>query len=857
MHFSPASETFEDLYEVFPNIGAGHFGYWGKDKHGEPCYHINIEKMMDTDIWHLVGNDHITATAHVKGYVQIYAWDRGPQILNYHDPEYDMKGGGYCWILSKNTKLCTYRSDNNHDTDFRIIWGCGYVQKTVKNSVLCVEETLSAPQGKDSVLIHEVKIQNLTKETQDLLVIPIWEPNWFPINPGLIMTPPYNTFWNMLRKRKGRKVQNSARYIIDKDTIIFQFVDKEQRKRKSSWKVLPVDAFFISSLNTQNPTHLFTNKNHLDTFIRSRCEEKGFSQKRKASDNCCNLLSFVEERTLSAETEINVKYLVGYGTTEKIEEYKSKYSVSKVITKDKRSIAVHIPEIKVPLDRELRWHSYYLQAGCVYTEYFNRYFVDQGSAYGFIHGASGAPRDWAFFIVPLIYLRPDLAREMLLFLGQLQDEKTGKLPYALVGNGKTTGAGIHSWSSDLDLFFLWAISEYLGATFDTTILHEKVPFRNTSPSQEATLLTHIEKAFYHLIHSVSTGKHGLIRSGTGDWNDVFLAFSPCPLITMMKGESVFNSAMSVLVLPEIAQWIQPYNPALSKTMNDFAQTQRQHLRSLWNGRWFPKGYTGIGDKKLGDDNLFLDVQPFAILADLLDNKEKEKLIKTIKENCVDTQPFGATCLVPPMKGRFLEPGSDTNGGIWYAINAWLAWAWSECNPQEAWNFLLKNTLFTHAETYPNIWYGIWSGPDAYNSAEHPRAGETFCLNFTPMTRFPIMNMNCHAGILFAVLKMFGLSPKKGTLIIDPKLPFNEFKLKTSLISYAYQPEKIELQYLPICSGHITLCIKLNQSIYSSLEQLKVHLNGIDFSQFNTNYEGFLSLTTNMEKDKPISLLITI
>jgi len=851
------SETIEYSFDVYPNVGAGNFGYWDKDEQGKPCYHLNTKDKLDTDVWHLVGNDHITATAHAKGFVQIYAWDRGPQVLNYYDPENDMKGGGYYWIFSDKTRLCTYLEENHTNTNYEIIWGCGYIRKIIKNSCLCVEETLSTPDGKDSVLIHELKIQNITKETQNLLVIPIWEPNWFPINPGLIMTPPYNKFWNMLRKRKGKKVQNSAKCLIENDTLIVQFTKKKERLSKSSWSVMPVDTFFISSLNNQSPKYLFTNKNLFEKFIHSVYKENIFSQKRKTSDKYCNLLSFVEEQSLKAEEEISMKYIVGYGSIEKIKEYKSKYTASKVITKDKKYISIHIPEMEMPIDRELRWHSYYLQAGCVYSEYFNRYFVDQGSAYGFIHGASGAPRDWAFFIAPLIYLRPDLAREMLFFLCQLQDEKTGKLPYALVGNGKATGAGVHSWSSDLDLFFLWAVSEYLGATFDTAILQEEVPFRDRSSSQGATFLAHIEKAFYHLTHKVSTGKHGLIRSGTGDWNDVFLAFSPFPPITMLRGESVFNSAMAVMVLPEIARWIEPHNPTLSKTINSFAQTQQQILKSLWNGKWFPRGYIGIGDRKLGDENLFLDVQPFAILTNLLDNKGKKGLIKTIKEKCVDTQPFGATCLVPPMKGKFLEPGSDTNGGVWYAINAWLLWAWSECNPQEAWDFLLKNTLFAHAEVYPNIWYGIWSGPDAYNSAEHPRAGETFCLNFTPMTQFPIMNMNCHAGILFAVLKIFGLCPQSGSLFINPKVPFDKFSLQTSLISYTYEPKKIELRYSPVCNGNMSLCIKLNQTICSSLAQIKVYLNGIAFSQFNINKENILSLTTNIEKAKPLSLLITI
>lgn len=851
MQSSSEWDSLNGSFDTYPFIGAGNLGYWGKDGEGKPCYHLDTQKKVKQDIWHLIGNDRISATAHAKGYVQIYAWDRGPQILNHYDIKSGMTAGGYSWIISDKTQLCTY-FDNILDINYEMVWGCGYVQKRINTPLWYIEETVFAPDGKDAVLIHELKVKNISLETQNLRIIPVWEPNWLPIDPGLIMTPPYDRFWYMLRGRRGKKVQHSAEFLSEKDILVVRFFKETKTKKKNSWRVIPIDNFFICSLNEHKPEQFFINKNDLEKIIYLNNY-----QTEKDKKLTCNLLSFVEEQTLEAGKEITLKYLVGYGTIEEIADYKKKYLNEANILKNKKYIAVNIPDIKMPLDRELRWHSYYLQAGCVYSEYHNRYFVDQGSAYGFIHGASGAPRDWAFFIVPLIYLRHDLAREMILFLCQLQDEKTGKLPYALVGNGKTTGAGVHSWSSDLDLFFLWAIAEYLGATFDVGLLHEEVPFRNMNDLKRVEVAKHVEKAFYHLKDKVGIGKHGLIRSGTGDWNDVFLAFSPFPPITMLKGESVFNSAMAKIILPEIAQWVEAWNPSLAEQMRIFAQKQKEALQNLWNGKWFPRGYTGIGDRKLGEENLFLDVQPFVLLANLLSDEEQERLMNTIKEKCIDTQSFGATCLVPPMQGKFLEPGSDTNGGVWHAINAWLTWAWSVCNPQQAWEFLIKSMLFTHAEVYPHIWYGIWSGPDAYNSAEHPRAGETFCLNFTPMTKFPIMNMNCHAGILFAVLKILGLCPKNKTLFIDPKVPFEKFSLQTPLISYFYQPNKIELRYMPVCSGSANFSIKLNKNIFSSPEKIVVLLNGKNISEFKINETGFLILTIEIERDSNFSLDITI
>ena len=45
------------------------------------------------------------------------------------------------------------------------------------------------------------------------------------------------------------------------------------------------------------------------------------------------------------------------------------------------------------LDRELRWRSASLQATAVYDDFFGTHVVPQGSAYLYLHGLDGAPRD--------------------------------------------------------------------------------------------------------------------------------------------------------------------------------------------------------------------------------------------------------------------------------------------------------------------------------------------------------------------------------------------------------------------------------------------------------------------------------
>lgn len=49
------------------------------------------------------------------------------------------------------------------------------------------------------------------------------------------------------------------------------------------------------------------------------------------------------------------------------------------------------------LQRELSWRSYLTQANSAYWEYYGQHVISQGSAYLYLHGADGVPRDQSLF----------------------------------------------------------------------------------------------------------------------------------------------------------------------------------------------------------------------------------------------------------------------------------------------------------------------------------------------------------------------------------------------------------------------------------------------------------------------------
>ena len=297
-------------------------------------------------------------------------------------------------------------------------------------------------------------------------------------------------------------------------------------------------------------------------------------------------------------------------------------------------------------------------------------------------------------------------------------------------------------------------------------------------------------------------------------------------VTIWRGESSFNAGLATVALPGFAEAIAPVDAAFAAELRAFAQQQSRALQSLWAGRWVMRGYLGYFGALLGKDRIFLDTQAFPAMAGVWDEAQIKTLFDTIHSLCVAPQPAGALSMWPPMKGPLLDSGSDTNGGTWAAIDSWIAWAWSKHDPKRAWDFYLKTTLAAHAEAYPDIWYGIWSGPDSYNAHYHARPGETFNVTFTPMTDFPVMNSNRHSGPLLDAIKFAGIEPRGDCIVIDPRMPSDSFAIRLPLIGVAYLPGRCRGYYAPTVNGAFRFAIRPPAAVDPASLTLKVNGNTV-------------------------------
>lgn len=401
----------------------------------------------------------------------------------------------------------------------------------------------------------------------------------------------------------------------------------------------------------------------------------------------------------------------------------------------------------VPDAPEIQWHAAMLTGGACADGVLGGHTLDQGSAYSFRHGFNGAARDPLQHALPLVYFEPDLALSVLRNTCAW-GSPDGDLPYGLDGYKQP-------WTqlfrpSDQNLWALWLAAEYAAATGDLAAFDEPVSYHPIHQADPVPLAEHLRRQFRFFVDEVGVGEHGHVRILNADWNDLAVSESGVDREQMMeRGESVLNSAMAAWVLPVYAELVERLGDKVTGAeARQRAEDLRVRVAGEWNGRWFRRAY-GSGVGPIGADDLWLEVQPWAILCGAASPDQAKALLRTIDEKCRTNSPLGA---------RVRWPGD--NGSIWFSVNMTLIWAAARIDPDLAWDEWRRMSLHTHATAYPDIWMGTLSGPDAYLPPEDARPGETWAwpdLGIA-MQAYPVANLHSHSQPLLAYLRLRGVTP---------------------------------------------------------------------------------------------------
>lgn len=874
--------------------GSGSFGRWILDEYGLPAYEYTLDQMKDAralwwnsaqqerrEHWHQLGNARFTAIADNNGFVQVFTEENGYKWLNYFNEEEKNFSGGFSIIRDGDKVWSSAFRYRPEGAKTKRVFGMGYFSTETEYNGISIRRTSFAPYGDDPLIISEVLIENRSGETKEITHYEYWDVNIHHmlmmllssgvLDPGIpLRNEEQRSEFNKYFEQSVRIDEISGAGIVETQ---LRFPEANELKLPAPGSPKEFDdsppQIFLVPLDSSsgdagfifNQNDFFGSGDPLTPFWAGT--DIWFRRESEIPPTLKNLpaegqpLMLVHARKITLEPGGVIKFSYAYGYSSNTLDFIYNYIKNNnnllvnTLNKWREKLAYFVPERDYFLHRELAWHSYYLQSASYWREYLKTHIVSQGGEYLFGHGFDGATRDYCIFSVPLTYINPELAKEILRFV-MLTTTPDGEMAYGNYGDTVVTGVVILSKPSDLDIFFLWAISEYLLATKDYDFLNEPVPFYKSEGIFDSppttTVLDHIRVAFDHLVNVVGLGEHGLIKIRTGDWSDGITWFTENPSVTEEKGESAFNTAFATAVLPVIAGAVENYDPELARRMREQAENYRKAMGAQWWGQWYLRGWQGNG-KPFGDDRIFLEPQVWALIGGVPEAEQRDTLLNSIRTILDANSPVGARIVYPPKEEIFggLLPGTDVNGGIWHATNSLLTWAYSLYNQEYAWESFKKNTLASHAEAYPDLWYGIWSGPDSYNSPESERPGEAAAHFATALTDHPVLNMNQHANPLIAMIKLAGIVPAYNGISITPHFPFRKWAIKLPLLGITYGDNEINGYYIIKGTEEIKISIELPSDFLDTT--LKLYVNDIEKPFSITN--GLISFSTEPAPDGSI------
>ncbi len=802
--------------------GSGSFGRWILDDAGLPAYEYMIDQARDDRAlyfnteaaplrahWAAFGNHRVNAMFDNDGLIELVTQDRGVEYANKIDDARGWFGGGFSYVNDGARSFATAYRYRPKGAETRRVFGMGYAEATTTSGSLSITHRAYAPWGEAPYLIDEVRIVNLGAERKHVAHTEVFdvarrsiEIDWL-VSGDPVHTAPQTA-------RDGRDAldadfDESIRYDAARKMLVVQrsrapgAPPPAEPGAPAARNDYPPDPFLAALVG--DVTETFTHKAAFlgggdwsapDAITSGGAGEGAGDGPRGEATNGQGeprMLGLGSEIDLAPQETKVLRFAYGVvpmGEPVEIDPRLSDPSfdgLAEVQAGLRDRLLYFATNDEPALSRELAWHASQMEVSVGRRDYFEGPVVPQGSAYLYLHGADGAARDLGLFALPLVYTDPELARAELEVYMRIQIADGDHFSYAFQGNGQVDdAAGIHTAPSDLDLFFVFALSEYLGATGDLAFLDEKVPFWPKEARPDATVWDHVVASMRHLFDTVGTKEHGLIGVGTGDWSDGISFEAPDRALAIASGESVPNTQMAIAVLPRMADLIEARDPELAQELRDHVEAYRAALPSAWAGDFFGRAYFGDG-VLVHADAIDLEAQVWSMIGEsFASGADRDRTIDLVRRELDEPSPAGA----------MLRP----EGQVWPAISGLLTEGYAVTRPDLAWAHFKRNTMFAHARAYPDVWYGIWSGPDGLDGPFGDRPGESWYSLVTPMTDFPTQNNNQHAMPLYAAIRMAGVRAKAGGLVIDPRVPRPELSFATKLVDVDVRPGSIAVRYAP-------------------------------------------------------------
>jgi cellobiose phosphorylase len=133
-------------------------------------------------------------------------------------------------------------------------------------------------------------------------------------------------------------------------------------------------------------------------------------------------------------------------------------------------------------------------------------------------------------------------------------------------------------------------------------------------------------------------------------------------------------------------------------------------------RAFPRRAWTSYDSALGENEMWLEPQGFALLIPEFKEESKRRLFAELQRRLLDRESMGARQIETPVQQPGTPAGTRENGGFWYALNGPLILGVATFDPKAAQSLLLQMSFDNYASTFPEYWTGQWSASDSLDSS---------------------------------------------------------------------------------------------------------------------------------------------